>query len=62
MGPLGMTASFGDTKDALHAPEHLAAGYYWDEKEDAYKEVPLDSTRESSGARLVISNVIDYAR
>lgn len=61
-GPLGMNATFGDTKDAQAAPNHLASGYRWDDDEEKYKELPFDSTRESGGAGLVISNVADYAK
>lgn len=60
--PLGMTATFGDTKDAVAAPEHLADGYYWDAKTEEFVEQRLDSTRESSGAGLVISSVADYVK
>lgn len=60
--PLGMTATFGDTKDAVAAPEHLAAGYYWDPKASKFVEMRLDSTRESGGAGLVISTVSDYTK
>ncbi|KAJ4155934.1 hypothetical protein LMH87_001155 [Akanthomyces muscarius] len=60
--PLGMTATFGDTKDAVAAPEHLAAGYYWDAEAKKFVEARLDSTRESGGAGLVISTVSDYTK
>ncbi|KAJ3494858.1 hypothetical protein NLG97_g3807 [Lecanicillium saksenae] len=60
--PLGMTATFGDTKDAVAAPEHLAAGYYWDFEAKKFVEMRLDSTRESGGAGLVISTVADYTK
>lgn len=62
--PLGMTATFGDTRDAqAAAPEHhLAAGYYWDPARERHVEMRVDSTRESGGAGLVISTVNDYAK
>ncbi|TQV93740.1 penicillin-binding protein [Cordyceps javanica] len=60
--PLGMTATFGDTKDAVAAPEHLAAGYYWDPEAKKFVEMVLDSTRDSGGAGLVISTVSDYTK
>ncbi|EGX96051.1 penicillin-binding protein, putative [Cordyceps militaris CM01] len=60
--PLGMTATFGDTKDAVAAPEHLAAGYYWDSNAERFVEMHLDSTREDGGAGLVISTVADYTK
>lgn len=60
--PLSMNATFGDTEDALAAPEHLASGYFWDEEKQSYIEMPFESTRESSGAGMVISNVIDYVK
>jgi CubicO group peptidase (beta-lactamase class C family) len=60
--PLGMTATFGDTKDAVAATEDLAEGYYWDSEKSAYQKLRLDSTRESSGAGLVISTVTDYSK
>lgn len=60
--PLGMNASFGDTKHAQAAPEHLATGYIWDHDRKKYKELPSESMREHGGAGLVISNVVDYAK
>ncbi|KAJ6785600.1 hypothetical protein PWT90_00472 [Aphanocladium album] len=60
--PLGMTATFGDTKDAVAAPEHLAAGYYWDREAKRFVEMPVESTKESGGAGLVISTVADYTK
>ncbi len=60
--PLNMTASFGDTHEAIGAPEYLATGYYWNGETDLHQEVPADSTRESSGAGMLISNVVDYAK
>ncbi|OAA54626.1 Beta-lactamase/transpeptidase-like protein [Cordyceps fumosorosea ARSEF 2679] len=61
-GPLGMTSTFGDTKDAVAAPEHLATGYYWDPKANKFVEMGLESTRETGGAGLVISTVSDYTK
>ena len=61
-GPLGMTATFGDTKHAQDAPEYLATGYYWDERTKEYEALPVESIREHGGAGLVISNVVDYAK
>lgn len=60
--PLGMTATFGDTKDALAVENHLAAGYYWDFEKEDYITLRVDSTRESGGAGLVISTVEDYSK
>ncbi|KAJ4152924.1 hypothetical protein LMH87_009442 [Akanthomyces muscarius] len=60
--PLGMTATFGDTEDAMAAPEHLAAGYIWDSEEEVYTRLPFGNNRDLGGAGLVISSVADYTK
>ncbi|KAH7237881.1 beta-lactamase/transpeptidase-like protein [Fusarium solani] len=60
--PLDMNSTFFDLQDANDAPHQLASGYYWDEKEGKYGEVPFMSVTELSGAGAVISNVLDYAK
>ncbi|KAK2666513.1 Beta-lactamase/transpeptidase-like [Fusarium oxysporum f. sp. vasinfectum] len=60
--PLGMDSTFFDLQDAIHAPNQLASGYYWDKKEGRYGEVPTMNVTQLSGAGAVFSNVLDYAK
>jgi len=60
--PLGMGSSYFSLQDALAGPEHFAAGYYWDDAADTFREVPYMDVTETSGAGAVISNVKDYAK
>lgn len=60
--PLGMTATFGDTEDAMAAPEHLAAGYIWDFDKEVYIKLNFGNNRDLGGAGLVISSVADYTK
>ena len=60
--PLGMNSTYFDLDDALEAPEHYAAGYYWDSRTEEYVEVPYMPLLEVSGAGAVISTVNDYAK
>lgn len=60
--PLGMAATYFDTGDALHAPEHFAGGYAWDERRENYTAVDYMSVTDVSAAGAVISNVKDYAK
>lgn len=60
--PLGMTATFGDTEEAIAAPEHLASGYYWDFDKAEQHEMPVDRARVYGGAGLIISTVADYSK
>ncbi|KAH6647578.1 beta-lactamase/transpeptidase-like protein [Truncatella angustata] len=63
-GPLGMHSTYFSLEEALAAPEHLAAGYYWDYDagDGGFARVPYMGLREASGAGAVVSNVLDYAR
>lgn len=71
--PLGMEATFFSREEAVAAPEHLAAGYWWDHfggNADAdaatvgggYHDIPPMSLVEAGGAGGVVSCVADYAR
>lgn len=60
--PLGMNATFGETQDAIIAPEDMATGYFWDRSNNAYKTMPRVSVREFGGAGAVISTVADYTK
>lgn len=60
--PLGMDSTYFHLVDALAAPNHLAQGYYWNEKEEKYHEVPHMPVIEVSGAGGIFSNVLDYAK
>jgi CubicO group peptidase (beta-lactamase class C family) len=55
--PLGMNSTFFDLQDAIHAPNQLASGYYWDKKEGSYREVPFMNVTQLSGSGAVFSNV-----
>ena len=59
--PLGMSSTYFALNDAI-ASEKLAQGYYWDEKDTEYHEVPHMPVSETSGAGAIFSNVLDYAR
>ncbi|KAH7319727.1 putative penicillin-binding protein [Stachybotrys elegans] len=60
--PLGMSSTFFSFEDAFAAPEHLAAGYVWDEQEKSFQTVPFMAGDENSGAGAIMSNVQDYAK
>lgn len=60
--PLGMRSTYFSLEDAQRAPEHFAAGYYWDNATAGFRQVPYIGLREISGAGSVVSNVDDYAR
>lgn len=61
-GPLGMNSTYFDLDEALAAPNHLARGYYWNEKDEKYHEVRYMPVTEVSGAGAIFSNVLDYAK
>lgn len=60
--PLGMDSTHFDTEDALHAPEHFAGGYAWDEGTGQYTAIDYMGVTETGAAGAVISNVKDYAK
>ncbi|KAM0439950.1 hypothetical protein ACHAPT_001050 [Fusarium lateritium] len=60
--PLSMTATCLSLEDAEASPQHLAAGYYWDDKAEKYVLVEDVSVVEHGGAGAIISNVEDYAK
>lgn len=60
--PLNMHMTYFSTEDAASAKQDLAKGYYYDEEESCYKEVPWMDLDGTSGAGSVISNVIDYSK
>lgn len=60
--PLGMDSTYFDLSDAANSHQHLSTGYYWDEKDDAFKPVPPMEVSDYSGAGAVFSNVVDYAK
>ncbi|KAK7426709.1 hypothetical protein QQZ08_006745 [Neonectria magnoliae] len=60
--PLGMSSTYFSLDAAQAAPEHLATGYYWDDKEEKHREAPFMSVVELSGAGGIISTAADYAK
>ncbi|CAM1502046.1 Fc.00g040300.m01.CDS01 [Cosmosporella sp. VM-42] len=60
--PLGMSSTYFDLDIAKAAPEHLASGYYWDDKTEEYHQVPDMPVVEVSGAGAIFSNALDYAK
>ena len=60
--PLGMAGTYFTLEDGLAAPEHFAAGYYWDEKNGSFGTVPYMPLEEVTGAGSIISSVRDYAK
>ncbi|KAK7178458.1 penicillin-binding [Paraphaeosphaeria sporulosa] len=59
---LGMKSTCFSVEAAQGSAEHFASCYYWDEKEEAFKEVPPMGVFENSGAGAVLTNVLDYAK
>lgn len=62
--PLGMDATCFTLEDAKNAKEDLAHGYkyLYDDGDGEYEEVKWMHLEECSGAGMVISNVLDYAK
>ncbi|KAM5346508.1 hypothetical protein ACJ41O_009513 [Fusarium nematophilum] len=61
--PLGMSATYFSLEDAKAAPEHLAAGYFWDKKAGKFVEVLDEMTvHEHSGAGAILSCAEDFAK
>lgn len=61
-GPLGMASTYFDLQEALDSPEHLAAGYVWDEATKKYRTLPFVPVTEVSGAGAIFSTALDYAK
>lgn len=62
MDVTGMSSTYFSTEAAQQADQHLSQGYYWDENTRKYVEVPDRDQSEASGAGMLTSNVLDFAK
>lgn len=60
--PLGMDGTYFTLDDGLAAPEHFAAGYYWDEERGSFGTAPYMPLEEVTGAGSIISSARDYTK
>lgn len=60
--PLGMASTYFTLDAGRQAPEPLAEGYYWNDSESKFELVPDIDLYESSGAGMLVSNVLDFSK
>lgn len=64
-GPLGMTRTYWtpqEAEDAASSGTVLARGYAWDSSSEKFVEEDVPESLSVSGAGVMISNVLDYAK